>query len=281
MKKSLAAAAASLLLATVPVWADDQPIVAPENMPGPLGGVAIEQRLGQQLPLDAVLVDAAGQTVRLGDYFGERPVLVAFVYYECPMLCTLIMNGVASSLSVLPLKPDEDFQVVAISIDHEETPEHARQALEATLQRYGKADSDAGWNFLTGDQETVGRIAATAGFGFEYVPATDEWAHASAVMVATPEGELAQYFYGVEYPPKDLRLAMVEASDGTIGSIVDQILLYCYRYDPQIGKYTVMTMRILRITGVMFSLGLILFMWVSFRRDRRANEAQSPTLGAA
>ncbi|MEM8997039.1 MAG: SCO family protein, partial [Acidobacteriota bacterium] len=209
------------------------------------------------------------------------PVIVAFVYYECPMLCTLIMNGVASSLSILSLTPGEDFEVVAISIDHEETPEHARQAEATTLQRYGQPDTHAGWHFLTGDQETVSRLAATAGFGFEYIPATDEWAHASAVMVATPEGQLSQYFYGVEYPPKDLRLAMVEASDGTIGSIVDQILLYCYRYDPQIGKYTVMTMRILRITGALFSVGLILFMWVSFRRDRRASEANPPTLGAA
>lgn len=271
---------AFLLLASAGV-AEDQPLVNPSDMPGPLSTVAVEQRLGDRLPLDSQLVNEAGDTVRLGDYFGDKPVLVAFVYFECPMLCTLIMNGVASSLSVLSLVPGKDFEVVAISIDHEETPEHALQAEQATLQRYGQPDTEAGWHFLTGDQETVTRLATAAGFGFEYIPATDEWAHASAVMVATPEGQLSQYFYGVEYPPKDLRLAMVEASSGTIGNIVDQILLYCYRYDPEIGKYTVMTMRILRITGALFVVGLILFMWVSFRRDRRASDSKSPTLGTA
>ena len=279
--RAAASILAMLFVLVVTSVAADQSLVEPENMPGPLSQVAIEQRLGQNMPLDAQLFDAAGQTVRLGDFFGEKPVILAFVYYECPMLCTLIMNGVASSLSVLSLEPGEDFEVVAISIDHEETPELARRAEESTLQRYGKPDTEAGWHFLTGDEATVGRLAAAAGFGFEYVPATDEWAHSSAIMVATPEGKLSQYFYGVEYPPKDLRLAMVEASDGAIGSIVDQILLYCYRYDPQIGKYTVMTMRILRVTGALFSVGLILFMWVSFRRDRRANKIESPTLGAA
>lgn len=271
--------ACALVAWAAPAVAEDS-LVDPSNMPGPLSQVSVDQKLGDFMPLDAELVDAQGQTVKLGDYFGDRPVILAFVYYECPMLCSLIMNGVASSLSILSFVPGEEFDVVAISIDHEETPEMARKARQDSLQRYGRPDAD-GWHFLTGDEDTVRRVAAAAGFGFEYIPATDEWAHGSAIMVATPEGQLAQYFYGVEYPPKDLRLALVEASNGEIGSLVDQILLYCYRYDPEIGQYTVLTMRILRIAGATFAFGLIIYMWISFRRDKRDKKAQSPTLGAA
>lgn len=256
-------------------------LVEPKNMPGPLKQVEVSQRLGEQLPLDAVLVDEQGQKVELGQYFGQRPVILAFVYYECPMLCSLILNGTATSLGILQFDPGEEFDVVAISIDPDETPAMAVESKASTLQRYGREGTEAGWHFLTGDEATVRRIADAAGFGYEYLPATDEYAHASAIMVTTPEGVLSQYFYGVEYPPKDLRLALVEASSNQIGNVVDQILLYCYRYDPQIGKYTAMTMRILRLTGAVFVVGLILFVWIGIRRDQSADDTQKRTLGAA
>ncbi|MCG8457517.1 MAG: SCO family protein, partial [Holophagales bacterium] len=247
-----AVAALCLLLLGSPSALLAQPsqvLVEPEKMPGPLKEVRVDQKLGNQLPLDAELVDEHGKAVKLGDFFGERPVILAFVYYECPMLCSLILNGLASSLGVLSFTPGEEFDVVAISIDPRETPEMAAAAEASTLTRYGKPETEAGWHFLIGDEATVGRIAEVAGFGYEYLPTTDEYAHASAIMVTTPEGVLSQYFYGIEYPPKDVRLALVEASSNQIGSLVDQILLYCYRYDPEVGRYTAVAMRILRLTG--------------------------------
>lgn len=250
-------------------------------MPGPLKEVHIQQNLGAQLPLDAPFTDQDGREVVLGDYFGDRPVILAFVYYECPMLCSLILNGLASSLDIVTLEPGKDFEIVAISIDPDETPAMAIESRKSTLQRYG-SDDPSGWHFLVGDEETVRQVAEVAGFGYEYLPSTDEYAHASGIMVTTPAGELSQYFYGVEYPPKDVRLALVEASSNQIGNIVDQILLYCYRYDPEIGQYTAVAMRILRLAGIAFVIALALFLWWNFRRDSRsAREAQNPSLGAA
>ena len=264
-----------------PVAANEN-LVEPENMPGPLKEVRIDQRLGDQLPLDTPFTNENGAPVVLGDYFdGERPVILAFVYFECPMLCSLILNGLATSLDVLKFNPGQEFDVVAISIDPDETPAMAGESEAATLQRYGRPETAAGWHFLTGDDENIRKVADTAGFGYDYLPSTDEYAHASGIMIVTPEGKLSQYFYGIEYPPKDVRLALVEASSNQIGSLVDQILLYCYKYDPAVGKYTAMTMRILRITGAVFVLGMIIFVWIAIRRDRSANDAQSHTLGAA
>ena len=272
-------AAACLLLWASVAFADGS-LVEPAQMPGPLQQVHIEQQLGADLPLDTRFVDQDGRDVALGDYFGDRPVILAFVYYECPMLCSLILNGMASSLDIVKLNPGEDFEIVAISIDPGETPAMALESRRLTLARYGE-DDPSGWNFLVGDEETVSRVAAVAGFGYEYLPETDEYAHASGIMVATPEGRLSQYFYGVEYPPKDVRLALVEASSNRIGNVVDQILLYCYRYDPEIGQYTAVTMRILRLAAVVFIVALALFLWFNLRRDARlAREAQNPTLGA-
>lgn len=252
----------------------DQSLVEPAKMPGPLKEVSFEQKLGDTLPLDATFRDHTGKEVRLGDYWGEKPVLLAFVYYECPMLCSLILNGMASSLAVLEFKPGEEFDIVAISIDHEETPAMAAKARSDTIRRYGRDGTDPGWHFLLADEATVRQVADAAGYGFEYIPSTDEFAHASGIVVTTPEGQIAQYYYGIEYPPKDLRLALIEASNNKIGGLVDQVLLYCYKYDPKIGQYTALTMRLLRITGGLFALGLIVFLWFSFRHDRAA---QSPS----
>lgn len=280
-RSAMAVLAIAGLLTAVPLSADTA-LVEPENMPGPLKEVRIDQKLGDVLPLDVSFVTEDGARVELGDYFkGERPVILAFVYYECPMLCSLILNGLATSLDVLNFTPGEEFDVVAIGIDPDETPAMAGESKTSTLQRYGRPETEAGWHFLTGAETDIRKVADAAGFGYDYLPSTDEYAHASGIMIVTPEGKLSQYFYGIEYPPKDVRLALVEASENQIGSLVDQILLYCYRYDPQVGRYTAVTMRILRITGALFVLGMIIFVWIAIRRDRSANDAQSHTLGAA
>ena len=255
-------------------------VVAPQDMPGPLKEVGFDQRLGEKLPLDAAFVDETGDDVTLGDYFGDKPVVLAFVYYDCPMLCPMVLNGVAKTLGVLKFDADKDFDVVAISIDPRETPYMAAGQKRATIQRYGREDTAGGWHFLTGTQESIERVTEAAGFRYAYVEENDEWAHASGMVVATPGGTLAQYFYGLDFSPKDVRLSLVEASEGQIGSVVDQILLYCFRYDPELGKYTAVVTRILRLAGVVFLLVLGSFIWIMLRRDRLAARRPS-TVGAA
>ena len=256
-------------------------LVDPSQMPGPLKEVSIEQRIGEVLPLDAPFVDETGRAVTLGDYFSsERPVILALVYYDCPMLCSLIMNGLSKSLGVLKLDVGEAFDVVAVSFAAGETPHMAREAKTAAIERYGRLETAAGWHFLTGGQESIDRLTQAVGFNYKYIPETGEYAHGSAIVVVTPEGQLAQYYYGVEYPPKDLRLALVEASSHRLGTVVDQILLYCFRYDPQLGKYTTLITRVLRIAGVVFCLGLATFLWLMLRRERVPERQPTSTLGA-
>ena len=252
-----------------------QPLINPEDMPGPLKEVRFDQHLGRELPLDAPFVDEHGEAVTLGDYFGERPVVLAFVYYQCPMLCTLTMNGLAASLDVVDLEIGRELDVVAVSFDPGEGPAEARVTEEATLRRYGRPETAAGWHFLTGGEAAIARLTEAAGFSYTYLPESDEYAHTSGIVIVTPEGKISQYFFGVEYPPKDVRLALVEASSGAIGSVVDQLLLYCFRFDPQQGKYTAATMRILRLVGGVFVVALILFLWISWRRERAQSQAFS------
>ena len=270
----------SLLALTAPAIGQGSGLVDPSAMPGPLKEVGFEQRLGESLPLDAMFVNEEGRPVSLGEYFHrDKPVVLAFVYYDCPMLCSLIMNGVAKSLRVLSPEAGRDFDVVAISFAPGETPAMARETEAETITRYGKATSQDGWHFLSapvGAEESIRRATEAAGFRYTWVPDADEYAHASGIVVATPEGHIAQYFYGIEYPPRDLRLALVEASANRLGSLVDQLLLYCFRYDPTLGKYTAAVTRILRLTGVVFVVALGLFLWVMLRREHRPQ-----TLGAA
>ncbi len=245
-------------------------IVDPQDMPGPLKEVGFDQHLGEMLPLDAVFTDETGDVVTLGDYFGERPVVLAFVYYDCPMLCPMVLNGIAKTLGVLKFDAGEDFDVVAISIDPRETPYMAAGQKRSTVKRYGREHTVAGWHFLTGEADQVQRVTEAAGFSYAYLEETQEFAHASGMIVATPDGILAQYFYGLDFSPKDTRLALVEASAGQIGSVVDQILLYCFRYDPKLGKYTAVVTRILRLAGLVFLAVLGTFIWIMLRRDRLA-----------
>jgi len=239
-------------------------------MPAALQQVTFSQKLDAQLPLDATFKNEDGQTVRLGDYFGTRPVVVAFVYYECPMLCNQILNGLVSGISVLDQTVGTDFDVVAISFDARETPVQAAAKKATYLDRYQRPGTERGWHFLTGDEATIRRVTDTAGFQFAWDAATQQFAHASGVIVTTPEGRLSRYLFGIEYPPRDLKFALMESSAGKIGSVVDQVLLYCYHYEPATGSYSLVAMNAVRMGGAVTMVALFGFVAISLRRDGRA-----------
>lgn len=235
-----------------------------------LSQVAFEQRLGQQLPLDALFRDESGRSVRLGDYFGKRPVILALVYYDCPMLCTQVLNGLLGALRAVKFNAGQEFDVVAVSFDARETPRLAADKKAIYVRRYQRPGAEAGWHFLTADQPAIDALTQAAGFRYAWDEKQKQFAHASGIIVVTPEGRLAQYYYGIEYSPKDLRLGLVEASRGKVGNLVDQVLLYCYHYDPATGRYGAVAMNIVRLGGVITVLVLGSFMVTMFRRDRRA-----------
>ena len=240
------------------------------NVPPPmLREVGIDQKLGAPLPLDLAFRDENGETVRLQHYFGERPVILAFVYYECPMLCTQVLNGLLENLKTLSFDVGKQFEVVTVSFDPGETPTLAAEKKAGYLKQYARAGAEQGWHFLTGDTAAIRQLTNAAGFRYKYDLATDQFAHASGIMVITPQGKIARYFYGIEYPARDLRLALVEASENKIGSLVDQVLLYCFHYDPSVGKYGLVIMNVLRLAGIATVMALGTFMIVMFRRDRR------------
>ena len=243
--------------------------VRADEKPAILAKIGIDQRLGQALPLSIALKDESGRAVRLGDYFGKRPVILALVYYNCPMLCTQVLNGLVASLNVMSLSAGTDFDVVAVSFDPRETPELARAKKEAYLSRYQHPAAANGWHFLTGRQAEIRELTEAAGFRYRYDPALDQFAHASGLFVATPDGRLARYFYGIEYAPRDLRLALVEASAGSIGTPVDQILLYCFHYDPASGKYGAAIVNIVRLAGIATVLALAGSLGILSRRRAR------------
>ena len=230
----------------------------------------IEQRLGAQLPLDAAFRDEEGRAVKLGDYFGKRPVVVAFVYFQCPMLCSQVMNGLTGALDAMKFTAGKEFDVVAISFDPRDTPATAADAKAKYLLRYGRKGIEQGWHFLTGDAKSIAAATEAAGFHYVWDDRTQQFAHASGVMVATPKGKLAQYFYGIEFSPRDLRLAMVESSEERLGTVVDSLTLYCYHYDPTSGKYGAVIMNMMRLGAIATMLALGSFMLVMFRRDQRA-----------
>ncbi len=252
-------------------------IVRADEKPEILKQIGIDQRLNEMLPLDVPLRDEAGRAVRLGDYFGRRPVILALVYYNCPMLCTQVLNGLVGALNVMSLDAGRDFDVVAVSFDARETPAMAAAKKDAYLSRYKRPNAAGGWHFLTGDAASIERLTTAAGFRFRYDEKRDQFAHASAVMVATPDGRLARYFYGIEYPPRDLRLGLVEASAGRIGTPVDQVLLYCFHYDPASGKYGPVIVNIIRLAGVATLVFLGLSLWMMSRRRARLLEQTTGT----
>ena len=243
-------------------------IMAPSANVKPPGlkNAGIEQKLNEQLPLGLVFRDETGKAVKLGDYFGKRPVILSFVYYRCPMLCGELLSGLEGSLKALSFDPGKDFDVVTVSFDPKDTPADATEKKASVLKHYRREGAAEGWHFLTGSQESITALTNAAGFGYDYDEKTGQFAHSTAIMVITPEGRIAQYYYGVEFPPRDVRLGLVQASQNKIGTLADQVLLYCYHYDPQSGKYGAIVSHMIQLGGgvTILSLGTVLL--VLFRR---------------
>jgi protein SCO1/2 len=239
-----------------------------QNPPmGILNDVGIDQKLNAQLPLDLKFRDESGRSVSLGDYFGTRPVILVFVYYECPMLCTLTLNGLVRDLRAIPFDAGKQFDVVTVSFDPRETPDLAAGKKRTYIEEYRRPTAAAGWHFLTGDEFAIEQLTHAAGFRYKYDPESQQWAHATALMVVTPEGRLSRYLFGIEYSARDLRLSLVEAAGHRIGSPVDRVLLYCYHYDPVTGKYGLVIMNVLRLTGIATVLTLAGSILMMIRRD--------------
>ena len=237
-------------------------------MPAPLREIGFDQNIDGTVPLDTVFRDESGRTVRLGEYFGKRPVVMVFAYYDCPMLCTLVVNGLASALGVMSLEPHRDFEIVTVSFNPADTPAGAAAKKAAALTRYNRTGAAEGWHFLTGDQESIARLTRAAGFRYTWDAATKQFAHPSGIVVLTPEGRLARYLFGIEYGPRDLRFALVEASSGRVGSKVDALLLFCYHYDPATGRYGLVIMRTIRVAGAATVVALAAFITIMVRRER-------------
>jgi protein SCO1/2 len=238
--------------------------------PPQLREVTFKQRLGEQLPLDARFTDESGDRVTLGDYFKSgRPVVLAFVYYRCPMLCTQVMNGISSALTAMPFTPGTDFDVVLVSFDPRDTPADAAEKKRTHLQYWSKEATAAGWHFLTGDEATIRRVTSAAGFTYRWDDRLQQFAHVSGVLVATPGGRLSRYFYGIEYSAKELRLALVDSGEGRVGSVIDELLLYCFHYDPEAGRYGAVVMNLIRLGGVVTLAVMAGFFLLSRRRVMR------------
>jgi protein SCO1/2 len=236
--------------------------------------VGIDQKLGDRVPLDLVFVDESGRDVRLGDLFRDRPVVLALVYYECPMLCTQVLSGLDGSLTALTFSAGKEFDLVVVSFDPGETPALAADRRKNFINRYRRAGSEGGIRFLTGRQESIAKLADAVGFRYAYDEALDQYAHPAAITLLTGDGRVSRYLYGIEFAPKDLRLGLVEASEGRVGTAVDTLLLYCYHYDPESGKYGMAIMNLIRLAGVLTVVGLGAFIVISLRRERRVVEAR-------
>ncbi len=231
--------------------------------------VGIDQHIGQQIPLDLTFREETGRIVPLRQYFGRKPVLLTLVYYQCPMLCSQVLNGVVSSLLPLKLNVAKDFDVLTVSFDPRDTPAVATEKRNTYLRRYGRAGADKGWHFLTGETPAIAALTKAVGFRYVWDPKIQQYAHASGIMVLTPQGRLAQYFYGIEYAPKDLKLALVESSEGKLGTVVDQLVLYCYHYDPTTGKYGAVVTNMLRLGGALTLLLVGGYLAIAWRRELR------------
>ena len=267
MSKQLLAAVS--LLMTLPCFGQGMTkgiMSPPANVRPPgLQNVGIEQHLDEQIPPDLSFRDETGKPVRLGDYFGKKPVILNLVYYNCPMLCGEVLSGLEGALRVLKFDVGKEFDVLTVSFDPRETPDMATKKKAEFLKRYGRGGAAEGWHFLTGPQESIDALTKAAGFQYQYDPKTGQFAHATAIMILTPEGKIAQYYYGVDYAPKDLRLGLIQASQNKIGTLADQVLLYCYHYDPTTGKYGAIISRVLKLAGLATILGLGILMTVLVR----------------
>ncbi|MDQ6892857.1 MAG: SCO family protein [Acidobacteriota bacterium] len=281
MRRALLLAAA--LVWTAPAFVRGQappPAPTPDVRPAILRDVGVVQRLGQPLPLDAIFQDEAGRAVRLGQYFGKRPVVLVLAYYDCPMLCTEVLNGLLSSLKTLSFDVGKEFEVVIVSFDPREKPADAAAKKKPYVEAYGRAGAAEGWHFLTGGAGSIERVTNAVGFRYKYDESAGQFAHAAAIYIATPDGRLSRYFYGIDYAPRDLRLGLIEASEKRIGNPVDQLLLYCYHYDPKVGRYGAVVMNVVRAGGAGTVAVMAIFLLVMWRREQRrirtaAREARS------
>jgi len=274
--KSLAKLAAAVLLecmgpATAQIYGPPQTqAYAPARL---LQKVGINQKMGAQIPLDLPFADEFGKDVTLRQYFG-KPVILALVYYQCPSLCNMVLNGVLRSIKTVDLTAGKEYEVIAVSFDPRETPEMAAAKKQTYLKDYKRPGAEQGWHFLTGPETSSKALADAVGFHYVYDSVTNQYAHSSAIMILTPAGRITRYFYGIEYPPRDVRLGLVEASSERIGKATDQILLYCFHYDPTTGKYALVVMNVLRLAALITVGVLATFLIVMFRRDYHAAHPQ-------
>ena len=267
-----ARAIVAVALLTVSAWGQGMSkgiMSPPANVRPPrLENVGIEQRLDSQVPPDLAFRDETGQTVKLGDYFGKKPLILNLVYYNCTMLCGEALAGLSGAMRLVKFDVGKEFEVVTVSFDPRETPEIAAAKKKDYVKRYGRPGADTGWHFLTGPAESVNALTKAVGFQYQYDPKINQFAHATAIMVLTPEGRISRYFYGVDFPPKDLRMGVVEASQGKIGNPIDAVLLYCYHYDPATGKYGAVIANILRLAAAATILILGGFILIMLRLER-------------
>jgi protein SCO1/2 len=239
------------------------------EVPAQLRDVGFDQHLDQMLPLDVEFTDEHGRTVKIGDYFGKRPVVLSFVYYGCPMLCLQSLNSLAATLGVVSENPGEDFEVVSVSIDPRETPALALEKKAHYVERSGKPSISQGWHYLTGTEANILRLTKAAGFRYAWDESAQQYSHPAGIVVATPHGKVSRYLFGIDYGPRDLRLAVLDASEGRISSPLKRALLYCYHYDVATGRYSLAIMRVVQVAGAAtaLSLGMMIFIWT--RRERR------------
>jgi protein SCO1/2 len=244
--------------------------VTDNGLPKALTEVGIQQKLDEQIPLDTEFKNEDGQIVKIGDYVGKRPVVLALVYYECPMLCSEVLNGLTGSIKGLNFNVGKEFDVVAISFDarENEKPGIAKNKKESYVKRYAREGSENGWHFLTGNQDSIDKITKAVGFSYSWDEQTQQFAHAGAIMILTPEGKLSKYLYGVDYAPKDVKLAIMESSENKIGNPVDQLMLYCFHYNPATGKYGLAILNVIRLGGVLTLLGMGAMIFVFWRRNK-------------
>ncbi len=284
----LLTACCSLLFAQGRMYDGSAPLYSPrpglgttENgLPTALREVRIEQRLNEQLPLELQFKDETGRTVQLGEYFNKsKPVILSLVFYKCPMLCNQILSGLMSGLRSQTFAAGKEFDVLTVSFDPRETPEIAAEKKQEYIARYNRPGAEKGWHFLTGDAENIRRLTEAVGFYYNYDEKTNQFAHASGIMLLTPEGKLSRYFYGIEYNARDLRLGLVEASNNQIGSTVDQLLLFCYHYDPATGRYGPAVMNIMRAGGVVTMLGIGALLLILRRRNGKSGGANVAAAG--
>jgi protein SCO1 len=269
ISRLIATAVLAVCAVSVSAWSQGmtQGILSPPANVRPPGlkNVGIEQHLDEQIPPGLEFRDETGKPVHLSEYFGKKPMILNLVYYQCPMLCGEVLSGMESALRVLKFDVGKEFDVLTVSFDPKETPEMAAAKKAEFLKRYGRSGAEQGWHFLTGPAASIDALTKAAGFQYQYDPRNGQFAHATAIMVLTPEGKIAQYYYGVEFAPRDLRLGLIQAAQNKIGTVVDQVLLYCYHYDPDTGKYGAIISRVLQLSAGATVLILGTFLVVMFR----------------